>query len=63
MKKVLVWLNPTLLLIGTVGLLLNEFYLGWGSTATLIFALFNIIGIALLISISLQKRSPNEKST
>jgi hypothetical protein len=52
MKNILVWLAPTLLLIGTAGLLLNEFYLDWGRTATLTFALFNIIGIALLISIS-----------
>jgi hypothetical protein len=63
MKNILVWLAPTLLLIGTAGLLLNEFYLDWGRPATLTFALFNIIGIALLISISLQKRNSNEKST
>jgi hypothetical protein len=63
MKNLLAWIIPTLLLVGTAGLLLNEFYLDWGRTATLSFALFNIIGIALLISISLQKRGQNEKST
>ena len=63
MKNLLAWNVPTLLLVGTVGLLLNEFYLDWGRPATLTFALFNIIGIALLISISLQKRNSNEKST
>jgi hypothetical protein len=62
MKNILAWLPPTLLLIGTAGLLLNEFYLGWGRSSTIIFALFNIIGIALLISIYSQKRGQNEKS-
>lgn len=50
MRNVLAWIVPILLFIGTAGLLLNEFYLGWGRTATITFALFNIIGIALLIS-------------
>jgi hypothetical protein len=50
MKNIVAWLTPTLLLIGTVGLLLNEFYFDWGRTATITFALFNMIGIALLIS-------------
>ena len=63
MKNLLAWIIPTLLLVGTAGLLLNEFYLDWGRTATLSFALFNIIGIALLISISLQKRGQSDKNT
>ena len=37
-----------LLIIGTLGLLLNEFIEAWGSTATLVFALSNLIGLILL---------------
>lgn len=37
-----------LLIIGTIGLLLNEFALNWGSTATIVFAVFNLIGIIAL---------------
>ena len=63
MKNILTWVTPILLLIGTAGLLLNEFFLDWGRTATIIFALFNIIGIALLVSINMQYQRSNEKST
>jgi hypothetical protein len=38
-----------LLFIGTVGLLLNEFVFSWGSIATLILAVLNLIGLAVLI--------------
>jgi len=38
----------TLLILGTLGLLLNEFIFTWGTTATLIFAAFNIIGLVML---------------
>ncbi len=48
--------TASLLIIGTAGLLLNEFVLGWGSTATITFALFNIIGIAILISSNWKNR-------
>jgi hypothetical protein len=37
-----------LLIIGTLGLLLNEFVLGWGRTATLVFAATNILGLVTL---------------
>jgi hypothetical protein len=37
-----------LLIIGTAGLLVNEFFLDWGKAATLIFAVFNIVGLAVL---------------
>lgn len=40
---------PALLLIGTAGLLLNEFLFDWGQPATLIFAFSNILGLALII--------------
>ena len=34
-----------LLLVGTIGLLLNEFVFEWGRTATLIFAAANVVGL------------------
>ena len=37
-----------LLVIGTLGLLLNEFLFDWGRTATLLFAIANLIGLVTL---------------
>ena len=37
-----------LLIIGTLGLLINEFISGWGTTATLTFAALNVVGLAIL---------------
>ena len=37
-----------LLIVGTLGLLANEFILSWGRTATLVFATFNIVGLSIL---------------
>ncbi len=37
-----------LLIIGTLGLLINEFVFDWGSAATLTFAAVNIVGLATL---------------
>jgi len=37
-----------LLIIGTIGLLVNEFVAGWGRAATLTFAIFNCVGLAIL---------------
>ena len=37
-----------LLIIGTIGLLLNELVFDWGRVATLIFAVSNLIGFATL---------------
>lgn len=37
-----------LLIIGTLGLLLNEFIFDWGRTATLLFATANVIGLVVL---------------
>jgi energy-converting hydrogenase Eha subunit C len=37
-----------LLIIGTVGLLLNELVFDWGRVATLLFAASNLIGLVLL---------------
>lgn len=37
-----------LLIIGTIGLIANEFAFHWGTTATLVFAALNIIGLVML---------------
>ena len=37
-----------LLIIGTLGLLINEFILDWGRTATLTFSAVNVVGLAIL---------------
>ena len=37
-----------LLIIGTIGLLINEFVLDWGTHATIIFAAFNFVGLTIL---------------
>jgi len=37
-----------LLIIGTGGLLVNEFVAGWGRTATVTFACLNVVGLAAL---------------
>ena len=38
----------TLLVIGTLGLLINEFAFDWGRAATLTLAAVNVIGLAAL---------------
>jgi len=45
-----------LLIIGTIGLLLNELVLDWGRVGTLIFAVFNCIGLATLPATYLIKK-------
>ena len=37
-----------LIIIGTLGLLANEFVFDWGSSATVTFAVVNVVGLALL---------------
>jgi len=37
-----------LLIIGTLGLIINEFIFDWGTTATLTFAAINVVGLAAL---------------
>ena len=37
-----------LLIIGTLGLIINEFVFDWGSTATLTFAAINVVGLVVL---------------
>ena len=38
-----------LLIIGTIGLLINELILDWGRCATLTFAIINVVGLASLV--------------
>ena len=45
-----------LLILGTVGLLVNEFAIDWGRVATLIFAVFNCIGLVTLALTFLGKK-------
>ncbi|HKL75319.1 MAG TPA: hypothetical protein VJ881_04550 [Halanaerobiales bacterium] len=45
-----------LIFIGTLGLLVNEFILKWGTTATMFFSIANIIGLILLTYKSFKKR-------
>ena len=37
-----------LLIIGTIGLLINELIFDWGRVATLIFTVFNLVGLVTL---------------
>jgi hypothetical protein len=37
-----------LLIIGTIGLLVNELVTDWGRAPTLVFAVFNCIGLVIL---------------
>ncbi|MFC1995673.1 hypothetical protein ACFLVM_02210 [Chloroflexota bacterium] len=37
-----------LLIIGTIGLLINEFIFNWGRGATVTFAIINVVGLASL---------------
>ena len=37
-----------LLIVGTLGLLLNELLFRWGTAAVLMFALLNVVGLAML---------------
>ena len=48
MKEVVKLIGFILLIIGTLGLLINEFAFDWGSTATLTFAITNVAGLATL---------------
>ena len=48
LRQVLKLTSFILLIIGTLGLLITEFVLEWGSAATLIFAALNVVGLAIL---------------
>ena len=48
MRKVIELTAFVLLIVGTIGLLVNEFVFDWGTIATLIFAVSNVIGLIAL---------------
>ena len=48
MKKYIQMIAIICLILGTLGLLLNEFLFSWGRPVTLIFAAVNIIGLVML---------------
>ena len=50
-----------LLIIGTLGLLSNEFIFNLGRLATLIFAIFNVIGLTILIIKNIAKSKNKNK--
>ena len=39
----------TILIIGTTGLILNEFVIDRGTFVTLIFAVLNVVGLAIIV--------------
>jgi len=51
MLQMMKWTAPFFLLLGTAGLLMNEFIFAWGRPATLTFAALNIIGLAQFVII------------
>ena len=51
-----------LLSIGTVSLLINEFAFDWGRVATLVFAIMNLTGLAILaVTYSRMKNKEKQK--
>ena len=50
-----------LLIIGTVGLLINEFIFDWGRVATVVFAIFNITGLVILFGMHLLRTGSGNK--
>jgi hypothetical protein len=45
-----------LLIVGTAGLLVNEFVFYWGRVATLVFAVLNVIGLIILGMTGLRRK-------
>lgn len=48
MRKAIEWSPFVLLIVGTFGLLANEFVFHWGTAATLTFAAANVLGLLVL---------------
>ena len=47
MREAPKWSAFILLIMGTVGLLINEFVFDWGTPATIAFAVFNFVGLTI----------------
>ena len=56
MSKVIKLTAFILLIIGTIGLLINEIIFDWGRSATLTFAVLNVVGLASLAFAYLTKK-------
>lgn len=56
MKKNIERIAFVLLIIGTTGLLLNEFVFTWGRYYTLVFAAANAVGLTFLAASRLSRR-------
>ncbi len=50
-----------LLIIGTAGLLINEFVFDWGEVATVVFAIFNIAGLVILFGTHRVRTGPGNE--
>jgi len=50
-----------LLIIGTIGLLVNEFVTDWGRGCTITFAIFNFVGLATLAFITRGMKNKDKK--
>ena len=50
-----------LLITGTTSLLVNEFIFDWGSVGTLVFAVFNSLGIVILAVVYLRIKDGGRK--
>ena len=51
-----------LLIIGTVGLLLNEFVFDWGRTVTIAFAVVNAVGLVTLAFVAWGRNKKNSRT-
>ena len=57
MREVIKLIAFILLTIGTLGLLINEFAFDWGRVATIVFAILNFMGLAILASSHFKMRN------
>ena len=57
MREIAKLIAYVLLIIGTIGLLINEFAFDWGRVATLAFAIVNFMGLAILASTYFEMRN------
>jgi hypothetical protein len=56
MRESTLLISFILLIIGTIGLLINELIFAWGRCATLTFAIINVVGLASLAFAYLTKK-------
>ena len=52
MRNITRIISFSLIIIGTLGLLLNEFVVDWGTCATITFDCLNVIGLVILAFIT-----------